>query len=221
MRIGRHERHSWADRRRCVCGLPLHSRLLAPQGADAPRSCVGVRTSAGEKNDVCDARTLPRAAGVSPPWVCKPRLQLQCDEFRRFEFACDECVPRGADAPRSCVGVRTSAGEKTMFAMHERFTKSGGRKPAVGGQMRIGRHERHSWADRRRCVCGLPLHSRLLAPRGADAPRSCVAARSFAGEITPFAMYERTVAGAAGVSPPWSGKRACNGEMTIFSVDHR
>jgi hypothetical protein len=42
-----------------------------------------------------------------------------------------------------------------------------------------------------------------------------------AGEKTMFAMHERTVARAAGVSPPWSGKRACNGEMTIFSVDHR
>jgi hypothetical protein len=39
----------------------------------------------------------------------------------------------GADAPRSCVGVRMFAGEKTIFAMHERTpTKSGGRKPAVG-----------------------------------------------------------------------------------------
>jgi hypothetical protein len=39
-----------------------------------------------------------------------------------------------------------------------------------------------------------------------------------------FAMHERTLPGAAGVSPPWHpwfGKRACNGEMTIFSVDHR
>jgi hypothetical protein len=36
--------------------------------------------------------------------------------------------PRGADAPRSCVGVRTSAGEKTIFAMHKHTPKkSGGR----------------------------------------------------------------------------------------------
>jgi hypothetical protein len=38
----------------------------------------------------------------------------------------------GADAPRSCVAVRTFAGEKTIFAMHKRTpTKSGGRQPAV------------------------------------------------------------------------------------------
>jgi hypothetical protein len=28
------------------------------------------------------------AAGVSPPWVCKPRLQMQCDELPRCEFGC-------------------------------------------------------------------------------------------------------------------------------------
>ncbi len=35
--------------------------------------------------------------------------------------------------------------------MHVR--KSGGRQPAVGGQMRIGGQERRSSADRRRCAC--------------------------------------------------------------------
>jgi hypothetical protein len=29
-----------------------------------------------------------RAAGVSPPWVCKPRMQRQRGEFPRFELAC-------------------------------------------------------------------------------------------------------------------------------------
>jgi hypothetical protein len=40
-------------------------------------------------------------------------------------------------------------------------------------------------------------------PRGADALRSCVGVRMSAGEKTMFAMHERTVARAAGVSPPW------------------
>jgi hypothetical protein len=35
--------------------------------------------------------------------------------------------------PRSCVGMRMFADEKTIFAMHKRTsTKSGGREPAVG-----------------------------------------------------------------------------------------
>jgi hypothetical protein len=60
------------------------------------------------------------AAGVSPPWICKPRLQWQCDELPCFACACAECIPRGAYAPRSCVAVRMSADEKASFAMHER-----------------------------------------------------------------------------------------------------
>jgi hypothetical protein len=144
-----------------------------PRGAYAPRSCFAMRTSADEKTifaihirtsgqerqasarrgnetllqdgSLCVQRTTPpRAAGVSPPWVCKPRLQLQCDEFRRFEFASAmhptgayafgaftwspprpmsshaESIPRGAYAPRSCFAMRTSADEKTIFAIHIR-----------------------------------------------------------------------------------------------------
>jgi hypothetical protein len=40
-------------------------------------------------------------------------------------------------------------------------------------------------------------------PRGAYAPRSCVAVRTYADEITIFAMHIRTFTRAAGVSPPW------------------
>ncbi len=55
------------------------------------------------------------------------------------------------------------------------------------------------------------LCSRARFPRGADAPRSCIAARTLVGEKTIFGMHKRTSgSGAAGVSPPWLGKRACN-----------
>jgi hypothetical protein len=43
-------------------------------------------------------------------------------------------------------------------------------------------------------------------PRGAYAPRSYFAVRTFAGEKTIFAMHERTFTRAAGVSPPWYGE---------------
>jgi hypothetical protein len=43
----------------------------------------------------------------------------------RLRFAKTFCFTRGADAPRSCVGVRTSFGEKTIFAMHKRTPGSG------------------------------------------------------------------------------------------------
>jgi hypothetical protein len=50
-------------------------------------------------------------------------------------------------------------------------TTNGDRQPAVVRQMRIGRHERHSSADRRRCVCGSPLRSRASAPQGKRSDR--------------------------------------------------
>ena len=54
-----------------------------------------------------------------PPWLGKPRLQRQCAGFLHADSH-SEHIPRGAYAPRSCVAVRTSAGETTIFAMHQR-----------------------------------------------------------------------------------------------------
>jgi hypothetical protein len=56
---------------------------------------------------------------------------------------------------------------------------------------------------------------------GLTAPALVLVCGRLLAKKTMFAMHERTLPGAAGVSPPWFGKRACNGEMTIFSVDHR
>jgi hypothetical protein len=51
-------------------------------------------------------RTITRAAGVSPPWFLTP---VQSREFTTVGLR-----------PPLLVGVRTSAGDKTIFAMHER-----------------------------------------------------------------------------------------------------
>jgi hypothetical protein len=84
----------------------------------------------------------------------------------------------GGCAGRRCVRVQVNHGGLTPPALalrcehlpaKQRFLrctnahspKSGGREPAVGGQTRIRRDRRHSSADRRRCVCGSPLRSRL------------------------------------------------------------
>jgi hypothetical protein len=54
----------------------LHTRRGLPRGADAPRSCIGMRTSAGEKTTFAmHKRTPKRAAGVSPPWVSVTPVQ--------------------------------------------------------------------------------------------------------------------------------------------------
>jgi hypothetical protein len=94
--------------------------------------------------DLLLANHAPSKTAVSPPWVCKPSPQRQCNEFRRLEPACGvhptgglrlrrlhlECAetdefarrihPTGAYAPRSCFAMRTSADEKTIFAIHIR-----------------------------------------------------------------------------------------------------
>jgi hypothetical protein len=87
--------------------------------------------------------TPSRAASVSPPWLSEPHLQVQCDEFPRFEFACGVhptgdlrpplvaacathrvryafpirnggCVPRGLKPPRSWSAKR-ALGELWVF----------------------------------------------------------------------------------------------------------
>jgi hypothetical protein len=75
-----------------------------------------------------------------------PALVLQC-----------ECLP---------------AKQRFLRCTNVHSPKSGGRQPAVAGQTRIRRHEPYWSADRRRCVCGSPLRSRLWAPRLTYAPES-------------------------------------------------
>jgi hypothetical protein len=94
---------------------------------------------------ICDAHRQPHpyvqlgAAGVSPPWLGKRTCQYASAKSREsFNGAITNpggvavANPRAAYIPRSCVGVRMSAGEIAIFAVHKRmFSKSGGREPAV------------------------------------------------------------------------------------------
>jgi hypothetical protein len=128
--------------------------------------------------------------GLTPP-----ALALQCERLsakQRFLRCTNVHSPKsGGRQPAVVLESRWCTQcdfRRGTHAVH----KSGGRQPAVARRIRIGRHERHSSADRQRCVCGLPLQLRLKLPRGAYAPRSCVAVRTSAGETTIFAMYKRT-----------------------------
>jgi hypothetical protein len=141
--------------------------VVNPRGADAPRSCVVARTSAGEKaicamhkrtsgqerralarhgcgKHVCaDTSALVRrtADGACADRHCI-RVQ-RCREgptlvpapaFRDFQSLCSRAVfPRGAYAPRSCIGMRTCASEKTIFAMHKRTPEKERRASARRG----------------------------------------------------------------------------------------
>jgi hypothetical protein len=49
-------------------------------------------------------RRFTRAAGVSPPWFYEPNLQVQCDQFPRFELACAVHSTGGLRPPaRGCM----------------------------------------------------------------------------------------------------------------------
>jgi hypothetical protein len=114
-----------------------------PRGAYVPRSCVGVRMSAGEiAIFAMHKRTSARAAGVSPPWFGN-----RTGNTERLLPNEDAHMPRGAYAPRSCVGVRMSAGEIAIFAMHKRtFTRAAGVSPPWLGN-RTCNGDRFSWSD--------------------------------------------------------------------------
>jgi hypothetical protein len=51
---------------------------------------------------------------------------------------------------------------------------------------------------------------------GGLTPPALVAVRTFVGEKTIFAMHKRTLTRAAGVSPPWCGKRICGTIRFLF-----
>jgi hypothetical protein len=65
-------------------------------------------------------RTPPRAAGVSPPWVSEPHMQVQCDVFRRPEFVCGMHSTGGLRPPLLSLIRRASAGRMTILAMNKR-----------------------------------------------------------------------------------------------------
>jgi hypothetical protein len=138
--------------RRCIRGNSYHGGLTPPALVFAVRTSADekrflrctyahpIRSGGREPAVVRDtdaalqnrARAHAGAPFVSPPWVSKPRLQLQCNEFPYFAFA-SNAPPRGAYAPRSCVAVRTPAGEKAIFAMHKRASDQERRASARRG----------------------------------------------------------------------------------------
>jgi hypothetical protein len=108
--------------RRCSSGQAYHGGLTPPA---LVLQCEGVPA----KNDFCDARTHVRRSGGRQPavGVGKTFTQTKARLFGRpptvrvpMAVAFASRLTRGANAPRSCVAVRTFAGEKTIFAMHER-----------------------------------------------------------------------------------------------------
>ncbi len=110
--------------------MSSHAEFI-PRGAYAPRSCFAVRTSADEKTIFAiHIRTSgqERRASARRGFVNRIRNGNAVNFGASNPHA--ECIPRGAYAPRSCFAMRTSADEKTIFAIHIR-TSGQERRPSA------------------------------------------------------------------------------------------
>jgi hypothetical protein len=132
-----------------------------------------------------------------------------------------ECISRGAYTPRSCVAVRTSAGETTIFAMHKRtFAQERRASARRGSEMRWwtqcdfrrGTHAVHKSGGRQPAVA-IGITGAVAFVCGAFAfvrhgwltPAAPGAHRTFATKCVIRNAESHTQPRAAGVSPPWLG----------------
>jgi hypothetical protein len=226
MRIGGQERRSSADRRRCACvcvdgrcncvyrrhggltppalvlqceRLPAKERFLQCTNAHFQERRASARR--GNETHLQWRASFPRR--VRSPTTAGSRQPLLLHGAGRLK----NNDIRGAQTHvRKSGGRQPAVGVSNAIAIANAFVQRRARQPAVGGQMRIGGQERRSSADRRRCACVcVDGRCNCVYRRhgGLTPPRSCVAARTSAGETTIFAMHKRTFPRAAGVSPPW------------------
>jgi hypothetical protein len=109
-----------------------------------------------------------------------------------------KCISRGAYAPRSCVAVRTSAGETTIFAMHKRTFNQERRASARRGALPIrdiASCPRSAYADRSSLSNAPPsqkrhsrIHMRFSTKSGVSQP----AVVRFPSATSEIAIPERT-----------------------------
>jgi hypothetical protein len=173
-------------------------RASARRGSVTCRACRARRTMFGEHRLPNQERRASASLGSAIAPANTGRLLPNKDAR----------MPRAAYVRRSCVGVRMSAGEIAICAMHKRTSAgAAGVSPPWFG-------------NRTRSTERLLPNEDAHMPRGAYAPRSCIGVRMTAGEIAICAMHKRTSARAAAVSPPWFGNRTCNGDRCSWSGSH-
>jgi hypothetical protein len=164
------------------------------------------RKVAGDRRHFAHERRCSSASettgGLRPPLlycvanVCRPKKRFfRCTNARSQE--------RRASARRGCE-YRICRAENGFVVATTVVTRSGGRQPAVV----FGKRTCRNAAVKSRETAGTLLTSAGVSaapakPRGAYAPRSCIALRTSVGEKTIFSMHKRTLTRAAGVSPPW------------------
>jgi hypothetical protein len=163
-----------------------------------------------------DERVCIRSGGVSPPWFTVTHLQglrANVGAIADRASADPDAVallhrrqhPPRAHARRSCVGVRTFAGEVATFAMHERTcTRSGGRQPpVVYGNARAAAWPNCS-GDIRPTHWRAPAQSRYHHTHGGLTPAALASECERLPAKLPLLRWTNAHApGAGGVSPPW------------------
>jgi hypothetical protein len=150
------------------------------------------------------AHAESRAATVSPPWVLgKCTCRNAAAKSRETAIgaltnpgAVAVAKPRGAYAPRSCVAVRMSAGEKRFLRWtNAGSTKSGGRQPAV----RVTGRTLSVMCWKRTCKRRSETTGGLRPPL----LRCCANVRRQKNDLCD--AQTQVQPRAAGVSPPWFG----------------
>jgi hypothetical protein len=132
------------------------------------------RVCNGNARDFCMQIRIPRTYHGG---LTPPALALQCE--------------------------RLPAKQRFLRCTNVHSPKSGGCQPAVGGQMRVGRHEPYSSADRRWCVGVAVAFAFIRATGGLRPPLLCCSANVCRrnNDFCDAPTYIRPRA--AGVSPPW------------------
>jgi hypothetical protein len=103
--------------------------IRAPRLAYASRSWLHGVGRLKMTTPALHERSFTRAAGVSPPWICKPRLQLQCAEFPVSRSPAG-ALHGGLTPPAPGAVTTTVCRKMTIFSMHKRtLTRAAGVSP--------------------------------------------------------------------------------------------
>jgi hypothetical protein len=236
--------------RRCIHGNSFHGgltlpvqgiRLLLPLrcihgngyhgGLTPPALCIAMRTSAGIKNDFCDAQThMHKSGGRQPAVVTVTRLQRGTVSLGAMMVV----IKSGGCQPAVGVGNTIAQTQARLFcrlptvyvriavAFTVIVTTGGLRPPLLYCDAEVRRHKKrflrcknaHAQerrASARRGSSNAPATASVFVRTGRQRRTRTTGLRqpllvhdiAFHRKIAPFAVHKRTCTRAAGVSPPW------------------
>jgi hypothetical protein len=203
-----------------------HAHPTKSGGRQPAVGCIAPRGQCTANNVGRVTIVQSRSGGRQPAVVRQTRLrrhQRDCSQDRReyvprSPLPSCAAIPRGAYAPRSCAAMRTSAGEKTIFAMHRRTSDQERRVSARRGSTNTFTQTPARLLARPSRVCA-PITLAIVCSDTTEAyaPRSwlrdvCSASKSAIRDAQTHIRPR-----AAGVSPPWV-RIAPRGQCTASNV---